>query len=411
MSNNRVISYGDLKVTLTSFFSPVWSDVDSGAKRNGAFWHPLPQGDLRALGSVVIPHHGNIVAQWAALLVGDDPNNRPPGETRPAVMRPVGYEHVWDDTDSGSKYDASVWRPIPPQDYIALGDVATPGHGKPDLDRVWCLRNDLVRDGEYDEKENSIWDDQGSDGKYDGSFWNVYPRKGDKDSAGDHIPVLAGTFLCSKSYATPGRNEVLPSVPALYVPREDKPFSPRPPEIPAGGPVPATKQTFDSTEQSAVTLPFTSFFSPADQGCLSLIADPFCTVRKKVSWVVLEKFPNYQSTSYTQTQSITTGLKKTASQTTEHTAAVSISSEVGYGLSKWSVNLSYQFSFSQSNSVEEIMERTVSKTITVAPHTVAIAWGKQVVMQAVRSDGRRIEGEIGFNATDEVAVTEIPVKT
>jgi hypothetical protein len=32
------------------------------------------------------------------------------------------------------------------------------------------------------------------------------------------------------------------------------------------------------------------------------------------------------------------------------------------------------------------------------------------MMQAALSDGRRIEGEVGVNATDEVAVTEIPVK-
>jgi hypothetical protein len=55
MPNNPVISYGDLKVTLTSFFNPIWSDVTSCANRNGAFWHALLQvGDLRALGSVVV---------------------------------------------------------------------------------------------------------------------------------------------------------------------------------------------------------------------------------------------------------------------------------------------------------------------------------------------------------------------
>jgi hypothetical protein len=104
-----------------------------------------------------------------------------------------------------------------------------------------------MRDGEYDVTESSICDDQEWDGKHDGTFWNAYPRKGDKDSAGDHVPVRARAFLCSSSYGTPGRNVVLP---------------------------PGAR---------AVRAP---------------------------------------------------GLKKRASQTAEHTAAVSISSEVEYGLSK-----------------------------------------------------------------------------
>ena len=104
------------------------------------------------------------------------------------------------------------------------------------------------------------------------------------------------------------------------------------------------------------------------------------------------------------------GVRKTKSESTSHTTGVTISSEVGYGLSKWSVSLNYQFSFSQSSSIEEVQERTMSKTITVAPHTVAIAWGKRIVIQGVRSDGSRIEGEVAFNASEEVAVTDAPVK-
>jgi hypothetical protein len=44
--------YGDLIVTLTSAYDWRWSDRGSGAGRNGGFWHPQPQGALRAGGSV-----------------------------------------------------------------------------------------------------------------------------------------------------------------------------------------------------------------------------------------------------------------------------------------------------------------------------------------------------------------------
>lgn len=405
---NRTISYGDLKVTLTSQFNFIWNDEKSGSRRDGAFWHPVSHDDLRPLGSVVVPHHGNLSGIWAALIVADDPAHRPAGETRPTVKAPVDYEFVWDDTDSGARLDGSVWRPVAPQGYIAVGDVANLGHGKPDLDRVWCLRSDLVRDAQYDEHEGPVWDDMGSGGKHDGSFWAVYPSKGNKGSAGEYIPVLAGTFLTAKGYGTPNQNDVAPSVPALYVPRQVTSFTSRPPEFPAGSRLPEVGDLFDQTEQGAFTLPYTSFFSPGDQGCLRLIADPFCTVGKQVSWLVAHKIPNHKAGTLTEQCSNRNGVTKTETKSTENTVGVNISSEVGYGLSKWSINLSYQFSFSQSSSVEEVQENIWVKTITVSPHSTAIVWAKKVVVQAVRSDGRKIDGEITFTANEDLAVTEIP---
>ncbi|KAK4121684.1 hypothetical protein N657DRAFT_682747 [Parathielavia appendiculata] len=262
-NGNRIISYGDLRVTLTYFFIPVWSDSGSGAARNGTLWHLIIEDDgMRPLGSVVIGNDNNIVGQWAVFLVGDDPANRKPGQDRLSVKAPIDYEMVWNDEDTGATMDGSVWRPCAPDGYVALGDVASHGHGKPSLDKVWCLRSDLVADGAVqvaDEKNQ----------RHDASFWDVFPRGG--NSSSEHIPVLAGTSLTVSGYGLPA--EAL-KVPALYMPKVARPFFPRPPEIPAGGWVPDVRELFDEMEQNAITLPFTSFFEPNDQASLRHIRGP-----------------------------------------------------------------------------------------------------------------------------------------
>jgi hypothetical protein len=405
--SNKTRDYGDLRVTLTSAYDWRWDDKGSGANRDGAFWHPQSQagGALRPLGSLAVGHHTDRNNQWAALLVGDNPAQRKPGQSAPAVAAPVDYTGLWNDKGSGARADGSFWRPVPPPGYIALGDVAWAGYGKPGVEQVWCVRADLVSDGAYG--GTAVWDDKGSGADADASFWAVLPRA--TNAASEYVPVPAGTFRFSGGHGSKPDGS-LAKVPALYVPRVQKVAALRPPEIKEGDGIPEVGETFGQAAQSAVTLPFTSFFDASDRGGLDNIKDPFCTVTKHVGWVVLEKFPNYQATSYTQTQTVTTGIKKTKSEETTNSTSVEISSEVGYGLSKWSVSLNYQFSFSQTSSIEEVQERTMSKTITVAPHTVAIAWGKRVVIQGVRADGSRIEGEVSFNASEEVAVTDVPVK-
>ncbi|KAK4100936.1 hypothetical protein N658DRAFT_534969 [Parathielavia hyrcaniae] len=306
--------------------------------------------------------------------------------------------------------DGSVWRPRAPEGYVTLGDVANSGHGKPSLDKVWCLRSDLVADGavqvaDAKNQRAPVWDDRDSGGKHDASFWDVFPRRG--NSSSEHIPVLAGTFLTASGYGVPAE---APKGPALYVPKAARPFSPRPPEIPAGGVVPEVRELFDEMEQNAITLPFTSFFEPNDQASLRNMADPFCTLRKRVSWEVLEKYPNYQSTALTQTSTVTVGIRRTDTTSSSHSVAITMESEANYGLAKWSISLNSQFTFAQSSSVEELQERTMIKTITVAPRTVAVAWAKRVVIQATRSDGSKINNDVSLLANDEIAVTEIPVK-
>ncbi|KAK3984760.1 hypothetical protein QBC44DRAFT_9110 [Cladorrhinum sp. PSN332] len=190
-------TFGDLVVKQTLTFQPRWNDQGSGADRDGAFWHPVPQDIFRPLGSVVVAGYGDINGQRASLLVSY--NASKVGPKGPAVKEPTDYQLMWADNGSGAKQDGSIWRPVAPAGYVAVGDVAASGYNKPDLTQVWCLRADLALAGGF--WAGSVWDDRGSGADMDGSFWEVLASVPARTA--DAIPALAGTFVSNQGYGQP----------------------------------------------------------------------------------------------------------------------------------------------------------------------------------------------------------------
>ncbi|RAQ64503.1 hypothetical protein AFCA_006880 [Aspergillus flavus] len=112
---NKTYEYGELVVTLTSSFNAIWNDVGSGTTRDGGF---------RPLGSMAVGNFKELNA-------------------------PTSYTQLWADKGSGAKLNGSFWRPIAASGYIAMGDVVQSGYTTPSTSKVWCLRSDLVADGQY----------------------------------------------------------------------------------------------------------------------------------------------------------------------------------------------------------------------------------------------------------------------
>jgi hypothetical protein len=67
---SNVRAFGDLLVQTTTSFTFCWNDKGSGAKRDGAFWHPPGVNDMQPLGSVAVSGYGDIKGKHAVLLVG-----------------------------------------------------------------------------------------------------------------------------------------------------------------------------------------------------------------------------------------------------------------------------------------------------------------------------------------------------
>lgn len=133
---NKTYEYGELVVTLTSSFNAIWNDVGSGTTRDGGF---------RPLGSMAVGNFKELNGQRAALLIGAKSTS----SSNPPVKAPTSYTQLWADKGSGAKLNGSFWRPIAASGYIAMGDVVQSGYTTPSTSKVWCLRSDLVADGQY----------------------------------------------------------------------------------------------------------------------------------------------------------------------------------------------------------------------------------------------------------------------
>lgn len=143
------IKFGNLLINFTSEFTPLWNDQGSGSVRSASFWRPVPSSDFLAgyfpLGDLAVPGHDNINKRNIVAVVKE---GEPPGSEAlvkdKALSQPDDYELVWKDSGSGAYANGSIWRPIPPEGYVAMGLVCGTGHDKPSRNAIRCVRADLI---------------------------------------------------------------------------------------------------------------------------------------------------------------------------------------------------------------------------------------------------------------------------
>lgn len=101
----------------------------------------------------------------------------------PLLAPPVGYSEVWNDHGTGGDNDGSFWHPTAPDGYVAIGCVCNAGYDPPAIGNLMCVRRDLV---ETAQQGPLIWNDSGSGG--------------DDDVALYGIAEVPGVFMAQSSY-------------------------------------------------------------------------------------------------------------------------------------------------------------------------------------------------------------------
>ncbi|KAK5999168.1 hypothetical protein PT974_01558 [Cladobotryum mycophilum] len=354
--------YGELRVTLTDEYATNFNDGNE---------------DFRPLGSTA----SNNSSARGTLLVGMNPNQPPADPTRPALLPPVSFTKLFENTEPLPSIGlitktmswnnaSSFWRPEPPPGYVALGHVAGNGFDAPrETDQIWCVRQDLVKQATL--KPTSLWYYEGI--RQTISVWEVVPQ-----SAGvygdEFIPVFADCFLLSKSLDKP-EDETWAIV--LHVPKDFK----------TPGAPPDTGTVQDETLQASVTLPLTAFFPPDDERVHRYIANPFCTINQSIAWYVEGVWSNGTDGPLTRTKQIKYGMTESQSETIEHTIGVSVSAEGGIGLVESKVTLNYQFSDKKTSSFSELVESTTTVQFSVELHSITIMYCKVIRLSATLPDG------------------------
>ncbi|MEM8930727.1 MAG: Vps62-related protein [Acidobacteriota bacterium] len=175
-----------LETKMVNSFDPtnLYWDKGSGADMDGAFWRVNPPSGYYTVGDYCQGNYSSPAGNVVVVTGSDDDELAPP----------VDYALVWNDKDSGADEDGSIWIPMAPDGYVALGGVAQRGYDKPDRPDIRCVRADLVERASFG---SLIWDDKGSGADDDVSIYAI-------ESPGGTIP---GTFHPQPNY-NPGEGDV-----------------------------------------------------------------------------------------------------------------------------------------------------------------------------------------------------------
>ncbi len=189
------IRFKDLLINFTTEFDLLWSAKDSGADNAATFWRPNTTADslnsFSSLGDVIANDYRTINnRKFVAVVSEADTVNGT------ALRAPVGFNLVWKNAAKKVRSEFSVWKPVPPEGYVAMGMVCCIGYDKPTLNAVRCVRADLAVDAYIG---NSIWNDKGSGAHLDFSAWDVHTPDVEPGAA----YIATGTFYGTDGWTRP----------------------------------------------------------------------------------------------------------------------------------------------------------------------------------------------------------------
>ncbi|MHA6572796.1 Vps62-related protein [Pseudomonas yamanorum] len=224
------LQYKDLLINFTTEFVPVWNDKGTRAEKPVTFWRPSTSSDALggfiSLGDVAVAGYHNINQLKIVAVVSEVDR-----ENGTALRAPDDFERVWEHSGPRHRTAVSIWRPIAPEGYVALGLVCGVGNEKPPRNTIRCVREDLTTRAYIDQL---IWSDKGSGADRDFSAWGISTPQ----SLPGEAYLAPGTFTGIEGFAKPtGQSSVhalrldltlhaqpLPPLPTVMDPENLTPF-------------------------------------------------------------------------------------------------------------------------------------------------------------------------------------------
>ncbi|MCU0073335.1 Vps62-related protein [Pseudomonas koreensis] len=397
------IKFGNLLINFTSEFHRIWDSRGSGSSV-GSFWRPTPAPDLLPgyfpLGDLAVAGYDNVNANRIVAVVCE---GEPQGEdaTRSkALSPPTDYEKVWRDANSGAAADCTVWRPIPPVGYVAMGLVCSNGRDKPLLNTIRCVREDLVIATSV---SDLIWSDKGSGARQNFSAWNIAPPQ----AAPGEIHFSAGTFFGVQSHSRP-QTSVAYAL-RMQIPRQSMP-APEAPKLSGYG-APPELEPAKVTE--TVRIPWfavSDHLHPGEQ----LRTSPFYRLERSDQYVLVGhghntsdlprpfrwKAVRAQSSQMQQIFSRLTSIEVTTPWSERSSSATRPI--------RFSAQLYKDFTYSEA-SVSGWDDSRPTDIVAMAAKNKAVAvYQIQSLYTLKRADGTQVAVSIGYTDDESLYLTEYP---
>ncbi len=350
------IDAAGLLLTYTDQFTWIWDDSGSGATDDGSFWAPVPPAGYRALGSLGRSGWGNPSNSVAMVCVktvnGSD-----------ALADPVDYQLAYEDRGTGGDHNVSVWKPIAPAGYAALGMVARTGYGnKPSTTDIACVKKTLLTPGICG---SWFWDDSNSGGSQNFGGWYVDPPNFPIEDMKALLPT-GGTFISrhDSSYESPPSTHDCLWVFNIDLPLVTDSFDVwnRPQLTGPMAPLP-----MDSHVIQEIGLPLALAKDPS--GSLNLhwrvVNSPVYRLRREFAYKWCMGWDNtdsdeVQNLDWTSTTSYETS--NTNSFTSTH--GIEVSMELGAQCKVFSGKVSFKYTYQWSSTTSTTVTRSYSTAIT-----------------------------------------------
>ncbi|KAJ8042779.1 Natterin-4 [Holothuria leucospilota] len=137
----------------------IYYDAGTGASRDISVWRSKGPADTFSLGDLAVPTHTKPEVGFVV---------KPHNETTFTV--PYDFEQIWNDAGSGGDWDGAFWKPLCNPGYRAIGHVAIRSETtKPDKGSVRCINETFTVPGKWE----FIWDDANSGSHQDVSVYRA----------------------------------------------------------------------------------------------------------------------------------------------------------------------------------------------------------------------------------------------
>ena len=345
--NHKVLDVGELEITYCDSFQYRWCDRGSGFPMDGSYYHPLPTDGFKPIGSLGFSSYYNPNGIHAVMVVkAKDGSN--------ALASPLDYTLAWNDQGTGSNDDGSFWIPVPPAGYKALGIVAQSGYGKPSLDDVVCVREDLTIPGEAGEVIWGSWYVVG--GTIIGS-WKIDPP-----DAGPHEDAYlsTGTFVAVQDLNPPSVHEVMNVLNVPLPMLAEAPYQTYVPKLTGYDTPPEETVPLMAREMLVPCTIVKDALYDSSNPHWRISNSPFYRLERQVYYKLL--YHNHNQTSEVQTNSvlIRSGVTTTESESYWNETSISVTVEAGISIkmfeSKVSTTVSTSFGYETMTSVAELQE-------------------------------------------------------
>ncbi|MDY0896758.1 Vps62-related protein [Pseudomonas fluorescens] len=398
------ICYSNLLINFTSEFTPLWNDKGAGSTKPVSFWRPVASSDFLngfyPLGDLAVGNYDNINRKRIVAVASEAPLIPGAPRLEKALSAPVEYELVWNDSGSRAHTDGAIWRPIPPEGYVALGLVCGTGHDKPSRNAIRCVRADLVIASYI---SDLIWNDRGSGAQKDFSAWSISPP----GAASGEAYFSAGTFVGADSYTKPSTHVAAYSL-RMQIRQtvSSAPPAPALPDYRQPSPFEAAHITH------TCEIPWFTVKDPNLRPAEQLFTSPTYRLERTDRYVLVGFGHNKTSINQTFKWTATRGENGGKSKTLTETTSIEVGGEWQFNLwgtsIKFSAKLSKGLTHTETSSSGWVTSTAFEIAAAVPANKAVAVYLIQSDYRLLRENGTQVATDVSYTDGDSVYWSEYP---